>query len=177
MRKPGLLVDALRVTPKESAEPRSQSRVHGSGVFPFHTDTAHWQVPGRYIIFGCADPGSGGRKTLLLDWYHLNISDEQLQSIYRSPFRVLNGRQSFFATICTRESQYVRFDMNCMSPTNSASKEVKSLLLANVESTANVACEWTAGQVLVLDNWRILHARSMADRDDCDRELLRVIVQ
>src|SRR5688572_21233349 len=44
-RRGGLSCDVLQPTEKQSAKPRSLSKVHGYGEFPLHTDTGHWLTP------------------------------------------------------------------------------------------------------------------------------------
>src|ERR1700720_1820892 len=45
----------------EDATPNTLSSRFGLGQFPFHTDTAHWKIPARYLVLYCVCRGRGGR--------------------------------------------------------------------------------------------------------------------
>jgi hypothetical protein len=109
-RPEGSLCDLLTPTHRSSARARSLSRIHSIGEFPLHIDTAHWQVPCRYIILGCLSPGGGHRKTLLLDTRRVPLNCEQISLLRSAPLRVTNGRASFFSTILATHRRFVRYE-------------------------------------------------------------------
>src|SRR5438876_672320 len=49
------------------ATPNSLSSRHGTGMFPFHTDAAHWRHPPDYLLLYCCNPGGANRVSLLLE--------------------------------------------------------------------------------------------------------------
>src|SRR5262245_17548310 len=57
----------IRPQPPNSAKANTLSSRYGTDAFPFHTDTAHWDQPARYLALFCVDPGEGQRETLLQD--------------------------------------------------------------------------------------------------------------
>jgi hypothetical protein len=172
----GETVSVLRPKDAGQARPRSLSAIHSLGSFPLHMDTAHWVVPCRYIVLGCDDPGDGNRMTLLLDTTGLRFNHEQRQLLAGTPLRVVNGRQSFFSTITKRGRPFVRYDPGCMRAATSDGQRALAVLsdAASAEQVSEV--RWRKGRVLIIDNWRVLHGRSIATAPDPNRTLLRVYV-
>jgi hypothetical protein len=173
-RRGEAIVSVLRPTVATEARPNSLSASYSTGAFPFHIDTAHWIVPCRYIVIGCFDAGEGDRKTLLLDRSTLPLSNEQNQLLLSVPLRVINGRQSFFSTIAKRGRPFVRYDPGCMRATTEDGERAMAVYSdgAWTDRTAEVC--WTKGNVLVIDNWRVLHGRSETNVPDAGRMLMRV---
>lgn len=170
-------VSLLRPTEAGDARPNSLSATYSTGSFPFHVDTAHWIVPCRYIVLGCVDPGDGNRRTLLLDTATLLLSDEQRQQLERTPLRVVNGRQSFFSTITKQGRSFVRYDPGCMRAATCDGERALAVLAAAARSDRVTEIRWRKGNVLIVDNWRVLHGRSGANVSDPRRTLLRVYVR
>jgi L-asparagine oxygenase len=54
----------IRPQPVQLAKENTLSSRYGTEAFPFHTDTAHWDRPARYLALYCVDPGEGKRPTL-----------------------------------------------------------------------------------------------------------------
>ena len=170
-------VAKLMVTRKENAHPASLSRQHGEGAFPFHTDTAHWQRPCRYVILACESPGNPSRSTALLPISSESFDDEQLRILSVAPFRIKNGRQSFFGHILTGNQSFLRFDQGCMIPANRLAFEALAIMQGKIEKKKVIEIEWKANQVAIVDNWRVLHGRSNSTQSErIPRKLLRVLV-
>ena len=176
-RRNGAACELLSPMNSQQAKYRSLSKIHSHGEFPLHNDLAHWPVPCRYIILACIDPGGGNRFTRLLDTKRMTLSRSQLSMLHSEPFRVANGRRSFFSTILTRSRAFIRYDSGCMSalsPTGSVAEEIFS----HHRWTEHIeAIHWRAGSALVIDNWRVLHGRSHSDCIDTERKMLRVCIQ
>jgi L-asparagine oxygenase len=56
-RSPELVRD-IRPQSVDSAKTNTLSSRYGTDPFPFHTDTAHWDRPARYLALYCVDPGT-----------------------------------------------------------------------------------------------------------------------
>jgi len=169
-------IEELVPTSTNSARPNSLSARYGLGAFPFHVDTAHWPVPGRFTIMGCANAGGGERETLLLRVSQLHFSKEERELLSRAVFVVQNGRNSFYASILDGHRSFVRFDEACMRVCGRESSKALALFREKVAGATPVRISWETGGALVLDNWKMLHARSPARTEDALRKLLRVIV-
>jgi len=170
------MVSVLRPTAAGDARPNSLSARYSTGSFPFHVDTAHWIVPCRYIVLGCLDPGAGNRKTLLLDTATFPLSDEQRQLLVSTPLRVVNGRRSFFSTITKRGRSFVRYDPGCMLAATGDGGRALAVFAAGAWPDRVAEVCWRKGNVLIIDNWRVLHGRSDAKETDPRRTLMRVYV-
>ena len=172
-----ILVESLRPTIKERAKPSSLSRQYSTGTFPLHADTAHWTTPCRYVVLGCADSGGADRATLLLDTSDLPFEDRERDRLYSTPFRVTNGRRSFFSTILSKKRPYIRLDPGCMSPVTPAGAQALATLSKDKWATEVVRFQWSINDILIIDNWRVLHGRVASSEKDDTRELHRILIQ
>ena len=141
-----------------------------------HTDSAHWVTPCRYVLLGCENSGSGNRSTLLLDWRSLCLNVEVADAIRTEPFRVVNGADSFFANVWSECTNRIRYDAGCMSPTSKAGEAFANFMLSINEHDDCVSIDWRTTKILVIDNWRMLHGRSVSQSEDGKRILWRVLV-
>lgn len=87
-------------------------------------------------------------------------------------FLVRNGRESFYAPALSRDVRY-RYDPGCMTPCDARAREVGQYFDEQLGNAT--AHEWlAAGQLLIIDNRRTLHARSAVADGDLERALTRV---
>lgn len=175
-RAGGDLIDILVPTNTEDAKSSSLSKVYSTAEFPLHVDTAHWLTPCRYIVLACVWPGSSGRSTLLLDTRNLHLDDRQLALLHGTPLRVTNGRNSFFSTILSRSRPFVRYDPGCMTAATPEGTEALAVLSRSRWDEVVEEVHWQPAQVVILDNWRLLHGRGQAKGVDSDRKLLRASI-
>ena len=170
------------LTPKDSsnAPPNIYSGNFGLGVFPFHTDLAHWFVPPRYLILRCAQ-GSPGVKTRLLDSSDIvrTIGELRLARTLVQPRRPIGSErgllrileQSFASSPC------FRWDSLFIVPSSASSartfKDVGDFL--PYAGTVDFELEHS-GDTLVVDNWRMLHARSAVSYEQTNRRIHRAYV-
>lgn len=55
----GVIEKVLRPKTRETATPNSMSASYGLDALPFHTDTAHWASPARFVVLRArSNPGS-----------------------------------------------------------------------------------------------------------------------
>jgi hypothetical protein len=86
-------------------------------------------------------------------------------------FLVHSGRDSFYAPVFSGERY--RYDPGCMTACDDRARQVEDYLEGQLAQAA--AVEWAeGGQVLVVDNRRVLHARAAVAEGDAGRELTRV---
>lgn len=173
----GDLIDELRPIEKNQANKNSLSSIYGTKGFPLHTDTAYRKVPVRYIILYAKNPGSGRRPTLLVDGFQSidrSISKSKLESAI---FKIKNGRYSFLCNMLetNEKGNYrLRFDQGCMIPATRESSVVLNQFIKLLEEQQTIEVNWTAGDLLIIDNWRMLHGRGTAQIKDDDRLLYRL---
>ncbi len=168
-----------RIVPQEtsSAYAGSLSSRFGMEALPLHTDTAHWPIPCRYLVLACAEPGPDPTPTILLDSCALQMTASEAADCMSAVFLIRNGRRSFYGSIMERDRPFVRFDLGCMQgvTANSAAAEAPFSLSRNGERIFRQ--EWRRGEVLVIDNWRVLHGRGVAGPTAHGRVLLRAMVR
>ncbi|WP_338834581.1 TauD/TfdA family dioxygenase [Bradyrhizobium septentrionale] len=173
----GKRIEPLAPTKQVSANAKSLSVVHGLGSFPIHTDGAHRLQPPRFVVLVCTSPGTSPVPTTLIRFRDLQISESERERLEVAPFLVRNGRRSFYSTICSPSRTFIRFDAGCMMPQGAESEASASLIAHRADEIGFTLVHWRTGDVLVLDNWNVLHGRGLgAAEASNDRKLLRVSV-
>jgi hypothetical protein len=174
----GQRIEPLMPTKQARANAKSLSVVHGLGSFPMHTDGAHRLQPPRFVVLLCASPGTSPVPTTLLRFRDLQFTASERARFEAAPFLVQNGRRSFYSTICGRSRPFVRFDAGCMVPQGAESQASAKLIAHRASETGFTVVHWRTGDVLVIDNWNVLHGRGLGvSGPSSDRKLLRVSVQ
>jgi alpha-ketoglutarate-dependent taurine dioxygenase len=170
-------VTVLQPQNKQIAKPNTLSAKFSTGEFPYHTDTAHWPIPARYMILACIDPGAGSRETHLLDSTKLELTASECNLLNSTPFRIVNGRKSFFSTILQKNRSFIRHDPGCMVPTEERGEVAQKMFCRDRFDSLVVPIKWEPQKVLIIDNWRFLHGRSKSICNDSNRKLLRVYIR
>lgn len=178
-RPGGPIVQELTPLAATEAPSNSLSAAHGVGAFPFHTDAAHHRRPPRWVVMRCEELGSEGRPTLLCDASGLSFAERQWRALERAVWWVRSGGRGFPASIVTRrEGMIVRYDRGCMTPADPAFICAGELFEQALRQVAHLRLEWQRDDVVIFDNWRMLHARGDGDgRDAGLRRLQRILVR
>ncbi|RYF41094.1 MAG: hypothetical protein EOO38_21100, partial [Cytophagaceae bacterium] len=163
--------DTLNVLTQKQAIRNSQSSRFGTGYFPYHTDAAHWASPGRYVIMACRNTTST-RATCLIPATPI-ISQIGSRNLQTSIFKTINGQRSFYASPLSSDSAIFRFDTACMKPLDEASHSVQNAIISYAQETTPVRIHWGTGDVLIFDNWRMMHAREQGLGIHEHREIIR----
>jgi L-asparagine oxygenase len=153
------------LTPSNSRDstPNTYSGIFVLDVFPFHTDLAHWRVPPRYLMLRCIR-GFEQVPTLLLDGLAVvsAVGETVLARALVSPRRPSAGR---FTLRRLFEKQNggprLRWDetfLKAASPLGQVGLDGVRRAL-EVQQPMSV-CLKDPGDTLLVDNWRMLHARS-----------------
>jgi len=157
------------------ARPSSLSAIYGLGRFPFHNDTAHLPRPARWLLIKCDAPGNDPVATLLLDSRHLAFSPRQNNLAKSAVFFVRNGRRSFYASILG-DPRFIRCDPGCFEPTGAHAAEAMALFQLRPEDPRVSSVHLKAGEILLVDNWRVLHGRASVPESSRDRRMVRGLV-
>ena len=173
------LVEVLQPIQSELAYPNSLSRQFSLSELPFHCDTAHWPNPCRFVVLGCKEQGTCGRTTNLVDWKILTQDLSEVRLLKHATFLIKHGRSSFYSSIIHEKGLYARFDPGCMFPASIEAVRALRLFhsLLNRAEKHNVL--WETNDVVVIDNWRMLHARGKSNHPfalTSTRELHRIVV-
>jgi hypothetical protein len=134
-------------------------------------------LPCRYVILACLEAGHVETPTVLLDTGSLSLSNEEHLLTRSASFVVRNGRKSFYASLIEGHRPFVRIDPGCMEPVNEASVEAMNLYCYERQRTNTAEINWKVGDILIIDNWRVLHGRGNRVAADPNRQLLRAYVQ
>jgi hypothetical protein len=175
-RKGRDVVEIIKPLSKEEALPKSLSFKFGTGFFPMHSETAHWPIPCKYMMLCCINEGQGGRRTLLIDFRRIKFSKNELEVLRSGIFLMRNAKNSFYSNIIASHNDFIRFDPGCMEPMNLAAKRALEIMDNKFSNSSPVEIKWNTGDLLLLNNWHMLHGRSESNRLDSDRELLRILI-
>ena len=171
----GELQEIISPKASEIAHPRSMSAHYGLGELPLHTELSHRRRPCRFVLLGCLEPGEPPTATLLLDWQLIGFSQNELLLLESAPVLVRNGRKSFYSTILSPERRFFRFDPACLEAVDERGRQVLQIVARKLTTATPVAHSWCRGDILVFDNWRILHGREPA-KQNSERRLARMLI-
>jgi L-asparagine oxygenase len=175
---PGLnLVQELKPTHLSDSTPNTYSGNFGYDAFPFHSDMAHWPTPPRFLALRCIK-GTTDVKTRLLDSSVLAeaLGPSRLRRTVVKPRRPLE--MAFPLMRLMEQNRYgehlFRWDSIFMIAASRQSltvcNEVEEWLATH--NPTEVALSET-GDTLVIDNWRMLHARSPVPKEGKNRIIHR----
>lgn len=170
------ILHVLTPSRAENAQPNSLSSRHSTGAFPLHVDTAHWTTPCRYVILACAELRHGVRSTTLVDFKAMEILPKEREILHCLPYKVSNGRRSFYGTVLSKDREFIRYDPGCMRPAIKGHHELEQVFAENRIRSQTRKYVWEPGKVLIIDNWRMLHGRGDEETCEQDRTLYRVLV-
>lgn len=167
------LVDELRPRLAHEVHHPSLSAQVGHGLQPWHMDMAHRMEPARFLVMGMHECPAEAAPTELLDATDL-VPKALAQEAHCEPFLVRTGARSFYATILAKDQPFVRFDPGCMQGSTPRASALMEQLLGHATAPTHIH-RWSAGSVLVIDNWKMLHRRADATTST-NRSLYRVSV-
>lgn len=171
----GRLIEPITPQDEQSAEARSLSAIHGLGEMPLHMDSAHRLKPARLLLIGCVAPGGSRAQTRLVDTRQLIFTAKEMELLSSAPLLVRTGRRSFYSTVLDRSRPFLRYDPGCMESIDGRGEEALTVMRRALAQTSTHLHDWVQGEILMIDNWRMVHGRTPAAADD--RLLLRVSVQ
>lgn len=172
----GGLVQTL--TPREDAAPNTYSGNFGLKRFPFHTDLAHWRRPPRHLLLRCLI-GYQDVPTSLVDgrWLIEAVSRDLLARAIFKPRRPRDGALALLRLFepAADDADLLRWDEVFLRPAS----RVGDIVDAHVrdwlaQSTPLSIALFRPGDTLIIDNWRMLHARSSIPQGREDRLIQRV---
>lgn len=166
-----------KLVPRSSAPPNTYSGIYGLGRFPFHTDLAHWRLPPRYLLLRCVT-GYADIPTLLVDGHTLieAVTPDILTRAIFKPRRPRNGTLILLRLCEPKDDGHcLRWDEVFLKPASKigdiADLRVREWL---AECTPLSIALARAGDTLLIDNWRMLHARSPIPAGREDRKIDRI---
>lgn len=169
-----------QLVPRASAPPNTYSGIYGLGSFPFHTDLAHWRLPPRYLLLRCV-AGYADVLTLLVDGQTLieAVTQDILVRAIFKPRRPRDGAIPLLRLCAPIDDSYcLRWDEEFLKPASKvgdvADRRVRDWLAKCKPMSIALT---NAGDTLLIDNWRMLHARSPIPVGREDRNIERVYLE
>ena len=175
----GYLMKELRVTPSESARPRTFSASFGTDAFPLHTDTAFWPMPARFLVMRAI--GDNRRPTTICSLDELlSVAGATLSTSLRRSVWILRtmSRSVYCQMTFLRPDLRLgfRFDRQCMLPANSAAREIDEYIRIGLPRTAVKQISWSGEAAVVVANWQSLHGRGPEPSEERERIIQRIYV-
>ncbi|MFI9547603.1 TauD/TfdA family dioxygenase [Streptomyces sp. NPDC052016] len=168
-RRGGPDVATLRPVDPAEAQPNSLSARYGMGAQPLHTDGAHLHEPPDIVVLTCETTSTTPTRLWNRMRYGRFIPGLP-ESVRHGVFLISSGNDSFFATAYA--SGRLRYDPGCMLPCDARARQAAQFFEEAESSTTEHT--WNEpGQVLLIDNRRVLHARASAV-DEPQREIRRL---
>lgn len=164
-----------------TARPNSTSSIYGLGAFPLHTDMAHWPLPPRYLVMR-AKVASCDVPTLLVDHLKLEFNEKYRALLPRASWKVLKVNEPFLCSMFFEHKgvRGIRWDVSTMSPNGKIATEINAEILRtlqNLMETSSTSIYWNSpDDILVIDNWRMLHARPPVPEHALARTLERILL-
>jgi hypothetical protein len=171
----GAIEEIVRPQTPAEAHPQSLSAKYGLSALPFHTELSHRLNPCHYVILGCIEPGTSKVSTRLLDWRKFNFTQEEYDLLESAPILVRSGRRSFYSTLLPTNHTFLRFDPGCIEAVDKRGQTAIALVENRIVEGSAIDHYWSQGDILIIDNWRILHGRE-ASATNSKRCLARVLV-
>lgn len=131
----------------------------GHGEFALHTDQSFLDRPARFVLLHCWRPAPAGGITRLADSRAIAASVDRVEWIAWTQLRLPYP----CGDRCSLESGVVRFNASECAASLSATQ--RSWLARFTGSLERIACETrlASGDLLLLDNRRMLHGRTAFD--------------
>jgi hypothetical protein len=148
----------------DDAPPASMSATTGTGPQPMHTDAAYRPEPPRHVALQCMNPGEALCPTHVWSLDIDRLASDRPDVLTRPMWIARGGPYNpFYCTILEviRCRVRIRFDGCCMTPTNGESETVEKAKATLASYARRYDFEWEQGALLIIDNWRCLHARGI----------------
>lgn len=175
----GGLVQTL--TPREKGDPNTYSGNFGLGAFPFHTDLAHWRIPPRYLLLRCIT-GYPDVPTSLVDG-NILVDAVSRAVLARAIFKPRRPRAGAYALLRLLEDtadgrHMLRWDELFLQPGSRVGDRTDILVREWLSACQPISVALSQpDDTLIIDNWRMLHARSSVLPGREDRAIQRVYLR
>jgi len=180
---PGLpMVGILKPKEKETARPNTTSALYGCDAFPLHTDMAHWPLPPRYLVMRSSTV-IPGFPTVMIDSQKLKLDAVMRERWHRASWSVSKVHAPF---LCSIFFDYkgrcgFRWDVCTMLPYGNLATNIAPEVLAvlgDLLNEAPIPMDWQSTEdILIIDNWRMVHMRPSIPDFAKARTLERVLVK
>ena len=173
----GKNVSILNSSNGENSLQGTFSHTYGLASFPFHTDTAFWALPARYVVMGMFTASTCTTNYVSINEIADCISGDLLTKAQKSLYllKTIDGAKYTSAAFKNNDIWGIRFDPNIMTPVNKQAKKFHHELTEAIKNVGYKKINWTGNKAVVFDNWNYLHGRSAANGES--RELHRIYLE
>ncbi|WP_162875397.1 TauD/TfdA family dioxygenase [Sphingomonas crusticola] len=162
--KPGLVEELHE--PSDETPPRWLSYGRPPSELSLHTDYPDWPSPPRFIVMRCISVGRLPVETIAVDMSPIGMTKQQAKIFMEEPWVIRNSgkpRPIRLLDIDRRTGRscfrYAENVMRPRFPSHSHGVAALSQVIARQVAWAHVL--WP-GEYIIIDNWRMLHARRAA---------------
>ncbi|TWO83630.1 hypothetical protein AYI75_13985 [Shewanella algae] len=167
------LIQTLTPRLKENELDNTYSGNFGVNEFPFHTDLAHWYVPPRYLFLRSVVPVADV-ETKLIDSKEICDGIDAC-ILNRAHFRPRKKLDRTANLIKVKQDGMFRWDSVFIEPANSIAKDLRQEIQVSLNNAKYMSLYLAEkGDCLLIDNWRMLHGRSVVSTKSMDRIIERV---
>ncbi len=171
----GDIIQTLRAQEKGNGSYGSFTYKVGYDCFPWHTDTAYWSVPARYLLLTSDMPSPCA--TTVRSFASIATSIEEFDYLVRRAVYLLDipGKRRYLSPIIQEGGKIgYRLDLHIYRPMNHEAKQL-SYLVQEQLLKEYYRVVWTGSNVAVIDNWQMIHSREAAYNDK-NRVLKRIYI-
>jgi L-asparagine oxygenase len=178
LKIPGVPV-VQRIVPRQQADAPTNlySGNYGLQEFPLHTDLAHWYIPPRYLFLRCMIAAPHVLTTLVdFSAALAGIPETTIIRAQVLPRRKVDGKRHLLRILQEMEGKRLfRWDSLFIIPANHEAEEINDHITnLQVKLMTKKICFTYPGDMLIVDNWRMLHGRSSVPNSSVDRVVERV---
>lgn len=176
------MVGVLKPQDREVARPNSTSSLYGYDAFPLHTDMAHWPIPPRYLVMR-ASVVVPGLATVLIDSQDLSLDSIARERWHRASWMVSGVQNPYLCSVFFdhKGKRGFRWDVCTMSPYGKLAADVAPDIAAALQDlldSSPIFMDWQSPEeILIIDNWRMVHMRPSIHEAGKSRTLERVLVK
>jgi Taurine catabolism dioxygenase TauD, TfdA family len=99
----------------------------------------------------------------------------ELQLLESAPVLVRTGRRSFYSTMLTSDRTFLRYDPGCLEAIDLRGEAALLLVEQRLAGCLPEVHQWHQGDILIIDNWRVLHGRETSQKGS-SRYLARILI-
>lgn len=168
----GEMVQNLPARRKGEGPVGSFSYTVGYGSFPWHTDTAYWDRPARYLLL--YSPTASSCATTYQSFETIKTAIPDFEYLMDRAVFLLDdpGKRHYLSPRI--DGKGYRLDFHIYRPVNDEAVLLRNLI-SEFLSKNYMRHVWTGKEVIVMDNWRYIHAREDAHNDP-SRLLKRIYI-
>lgn len=170
------LVQTLTPRKREVEPGNTYSGNFGYDEFPAHTDMAHWFTPPRFIVMRCRVPDESVATTVVKA--SKVLPDFRTSQAKRSLFKPRRRLDFKSYLLRVSEPHLYRWDSLFIRPASDSAKALKAEIELKLKTVVRDSFSFSReGQVLILDNWAVLHGRTNVPSPKSERVIERIYLK